>query len=49
MANYCEGKRYRVVGDGTGYTYQDNFLNRMDAEAYARSLRNHVHVEEYLH
>ena len=49
MANYCEGKRYKVVGDGTGYTYQDNFLNRMDAEAYARSLRNRAHVEEYLH
>lgn len=49
MANYYEGIRYRVVGDGSGYTYKDNFLNRIDAEAYARSLCSHVHVEEYRH
>ena len=49
MANYCEGKRYRVVGDGSDYTYKDNFLNELEAEAYANSLSCHAHVEEYLH
>ncbi len=47
MANYYEGIRYRVVGDGTGYTYSDGYLNRIDAERECRRIGGHVHVEEY--
>lgn len=47
MANYYEGKRYRVVGDGTGYTYEDGFLNRSEAHRAAQKYAARVHVEEY--